>query len=92
MGPLSLIAGQSDFQVSLRFDITWLFGQRLQRDPEEMKSCRIGGICPSVRLSIHPSPPEAPQRLAQASQGRAQASQSRSSQLIFISPSLSDIT
>ena len=46
----------------------------------------------NVRPSIHLSPPEAPQRLAQATQGRAQASQSRSSQLsasLFLDDQLS---
>ena len=30
-------------------------GQRLRREPEETKSCRTGGICPSVCPSLHPS-------------------------------------
>ena len=34
-----------------------LFGQRLRREPEETKSCRIGGICTSVRTYVRPSVP-----------------------------------
>ena len=57
-------------------------GQRLRREPEETKSCRTGGICTSVRpsvrtyvrLSVRPSPPQAPQRLAKASLRLAEAS------------------
>ena len=44
-------------------------GQRLWREPEETKSFRTGGISMSVHMSVCPSPPGAPQRLAQASQG-----------------------
>ena len=63
------------FLPTLPFFYASLFGQRLRREPKETKSCRIGGICTSVRTSVRPSvrpPPETPQ---------AQASQSRSSQL-----------
>ena len=55
-------------------------GTRRRRSPVE----RGESVRPSVRPSIRPSvhlPPQAPQRLAKASQGRAQVSQSQSSLL-----------
>ena len=58
-----------------------LFGQQLWREPGETKSWGNLYVCTSVRLSVRPSvPPGAPQRLAKASQGQVQTSQSRSSQ------------
>ena len=41
-------------------------GQRFRREPKETKSCRTRRICTSIRQSL--PPPEAPQRLTQASQ------------------------
>ena len=52
-------------------------GQRLWREPEETKSCRIQGesVRPSIRTYVRLSlPPEALQRLTQATQRLTQAS------------------
>ena len=52
----------SSHHLAQSFFLSPLFGQRLRREPEEMKSCRTGEICTSVRPYIRPYVPPRPLR------------------------------